>query len=74
MCAHCIDPGCDMGSLCHKGLFAAKDDSSFAPLAAGPHKQTQKSSLKGVYESEHMYPCAALKLSHPGAVPEEELL
>jgi hypothetical protein len=40
VCPHCIDPGCNMGSLCHKGLFAAKDDSSFAPLAAGKAART----------------------------------
>lgn len=72
MCPHCIDPGCDKGSLCLKGVFAKKDDSSFAPRAAGPHNQTKKSSQKYVYESEHMYPCAALKLSHPGARPAQE--
>lgn len=62
MCPHCLDLLCDMGSICHRGLFAGKSDG-FSPLSAGPHKETKKHSKRGVYESEHLFPHAALKLS-----------
>lgn len=71
MCPHCTDPDCSMGSLCLQGAFASPSDG-FAPRAAGLHRDTKKASQQYVYESEHMYPCAALKLSHPGAHRDNE--
>ncbi|AWT16768.1 MULTISPECIES: hypothetical protein [Stenotrophomonas] len=65
MCPHCIDVECDNGSVCHRGLFAASSDV-FSPLAAGPHSSTKKSSSLGQFESEHLFPHAALKLSGIG--------
>lgn len=62
MCPHCLDPLCDMGSICHRGLFADKSDP-FSPLATGQHKETKKSSKQGKFESEHVFPHAALKIS-----------
>ena len=62
-CPHCLDLACNMGSICHVGFLADADDASFSPLASGPHKTTKKSSKRGVFESEHLFPHAALKLS-----------
>jgi len=53
-----------MGSICQIGAFGNHADSSFAPLATGPHNSTRKSSLRGQFESEHVFPHAALKLSN----------
>lgn len=62
MCPHCLDPFCNMGSICHRGLFAGSEDL-FSPRSAGPHKSTKKDSKQGQFESEHLFPHAALKLS-----------
>jgi hypothetical protein len=51
-----------MGSICHRGLFAGEGDT-FSPRSAGPHKDTRKDSKRGVFESEHLFPHAALKMS-----------
>ncbi len=72
MCPHCIDPGCNMGSICLRGVFADVSDPGFAPRAAGWHRETKKASQQFAFESEHMYPCAALKLSHPRANINDE--
>jgi|APAra7269097403_1048558.scaffolds.fasta_scaffold01182_3 hypothetical protein len=62
MCPHCLDQMCDMGSICQLGIFAGKGDA-FSPRSAGPHKDTKKDSKRGQFESEHMFPHAALKIS-----------
>lgn len=62
MCPHCLDSLCYMGSICHRGLFAGSVDS-FSPRSAGPHNITKKDSKQGQFESEHLFPHAALKLS-----------
>ncbi|MEA9581619.1 hypothetical protein VC218_22850 [Xanthomonas nasturtii] len=51
-----------MGSICHRGIFSCNGDA-FSPKAAGQHKETKKSSKRGQFESEHLFPHAALKLS-----------
>ena len=64
-CFYCGDPAC-AGKPCKKGLgasFAGLLTPGTAPRAAGPHSQTQKDSQRGVFESEHMLPGAALRKS-----------
>lgn len=58
-CIHCTDLLCNNGSRCHNGLFKPGHECR----AAGPHSQTKKHSKRGQFESEHMFPKAALKAS-----------
>jgi hypothetical protein len=58
-CIHCGDMLCNNGSRCHNGLFKP----GYECRASGPHNQTKKHSKRGEFESEHMFPCAALKAS-----------
>lgn len=63
-CKFCGDSTCKAGEKCgldHTmgGLFG----SQINPPFVGPHKETKKHSKRGVFESEHMIPKAALKHS-----------